>query len=320
MTIAVVVVTYNRKELLAECINALLGQTFEPNTVFIINNASTDGTETLFQEGGTFFHNEKIQLLTMPENLGGSGGFYEGMKRVAESYDDAFDWIWIMDDDTIPTSNALEELVKCAELISRAYGDDRISYLASSVYGINNEPMNVPSVCTDPTENGYSDWYTLLDECMVRIRTATFVSIMINMNAIKELGYPIKEYFLWGDDMEYTNRLSHFYGKAYLCGKSKVIHKRANTKAISLEFEDNPNRIKLFDRYYRNILTNYRMYFGKSQAFKTMVSFEIKGFKMLQNSGIKYRSKKFFIIQRGIFKYLRDYKTLKSIRDKNIKQ
>ena len=322
MSVAVVVVTYNRKELLKECIDALLAQTIKPDKVIVINNASTDGTELLFQNGGGFFQdvqNGIIQLITMPKNLGGAGGFYEGIKYVDESYANEFDWIWIMDDDTIPTTNALEELINSANLLTQKHGNNKISYLASSVYGVNNEPMNVPGLWTEPTKNGYSDWYMFLDESMVRIRTATFVSIMINASAVKKLGYPIKEFFLWADDTEYTNRLTQFYGEAFLCGKSKVVHKRVNAKAISIEFEENPNRIKMFNLYYRNILTNYRMYFGRSKSFKTMVSFEIKGFRMLMTPKIKYRAKKFLALQRGILKYFGDYKTLKNIRDKNIK-
>lgn len=54
--IVAAVVTYNRKELLVECINALLKQT-EPVDLMIIDNASTDGTK------------EKIQNLSVKKKL-----------------------------------------------------------------------------------------------------------------------------------------------------------------------------------------------------------------------------------------------------------
>ena len=40
---AAVVVTYNRRDLLEQCLQALLGQT-APCTVLLVDNASTDGT------------------------------------------------------------------------------------------------------------------------------------------------------------------------------------------------------------------------------------------------------------------------------------
>ena len=44
LRLAAVVVTYNRKQLLVECLRALLRQTVCIDRIFIINNASTDGT------------------------------------------------------------------------------------------------------------------------------------------------------------------------------------------------------------------------------------------------------------------------------------
>lgn len=44
MRIAAVVVTYNRKKLLIECLEALRKQTRFPDTIYIIDDASTNGT------------------------------------------------------------------------------------------------------------------------------------------------------------------------------------------------------------------------------------------------------------------------------------
>ena len=42
---AVVVVTYNRLELLKECLEQVENQTIPAKKVIVVNNASTDGTE-----------------------------------------------------------------------------------------------------------------------------------------------------------------------------------------------------------------------------------------------------------------------------------
>ncbi len=51
-TIAAVVVTYNRKELLIECLDALMNQTYPLDGIYIIDNASSDGTPELLLEKG----------------------------------------------------------------------------------------------------------------------------------------------------------------------------------------------------------------------------------------------------------------------------
>ena len=43
--IIAVVVTFNRKKLLAECLNALLAQSVNNLDILVIDNASTDGTK-----------------------------------------------------------------------------------------------------------------------------------------------------------------------------------------------------------------------------------------------------------------------------------
>ena len=52
--VAAVIVTFNRKKLLIECLHAILQQSVPVDKIFVINNASTDGTEKLFEAGGEF--------------------------------------------------------------------------------------------------------------------------------------------------------------------------------------------------------------------------------------------------------------------------
>lgn len=47
--ITVIIPTYNRKKKLLECISSILEQTYEHIEVLVVDDASTDGTEELFQ-------------------------------------------------------------------------------------------------------------------------------------------------------------------------------------------------------------------------------------------------------------------------------
>lgn len=48
--ISVIIPTYNRKEKLMGCIESVLGQSYKEIEVLVVDDASTDGTEELFQE------------------------------------------------------------------------------------------------------------------------------------------------------------------------------------------------------------------------------------------------------------------------------
>lgn len=99
--IAAVVVTFNRLELLKQCIDSLRNQTHKLDEIIIVNNSSTDGTiEWLNQQ-------KDLTIITQ-ENSGSAGGQHTGIKI---AYEKGFDWIWCFDDDCFVETNALEELV-----------------------------------------------------------------------------------------------------------------------------------------------------------------------------------------------------------------
>ena len=108
--IVAVVVTYNRKELLKECIEELTKN--KEIDVMIIDNASTDGTADMIKE----YTSNKLFYVNTGKNLGGAGGFNFGIKEALKQ--DNYDYIWIMDDDTIVHEDSLEKLVEKAELLN----------------------------------------------------------------------------------------------------------------------------------------------------------------------------------------------------------
>ena len=264
MKIAAIVVTYNRKELLAECMEAIIGQSYAVDEMILVDNASTDGTYEYIMERKLIRDN--VIYKRMETNLGGAGGFYTGIKC---AYERGADWIWIMDDDTIPTPSALEELISAINVIKEA----NVSYLASAVYGKSGEAMNVPDIDYSEEEGKYTDWYKYLNEGIVKISRATFVSLLICRNAIEKCGYPCKDYFIWGDDTEYTMRITKYYGKAYFIGKSVVVHKRNAAKPVFITDEENVDRMKMHYYFVRNSLINTNEYNGRRARNRAIVSY-----------------------------------------------
>lgn len=191
--VGIVVVTYNRLSLLKECIDALRHQTYKNFRIVIVNNGSTDGTCEWLS-----LQNDLIVI--SQENSGGAGGFYTGLKYVAEH---AYDYCWFMDDDVICNVDALQELLWAVPLLKQDFG-----FLCSSVIDRNGNPTNVPEVDLR-SQGAYSDWSRFLINGIVKVRSATFVSVFIPVQNIYKYGLPIKEFFIWGDDTEYTIRLSN---------------------------------------------------------------------------------------------------------------
>lgn len=235
--VGIVIVTYNRLTLLKEVIESLRCQTYKDSQIVVINNGSTDDTESWLKE--------QCDVKTITQaNLGGAGGFYTGMKYVAEQ---GYEYCWIMDDDVICSPTALEELLKAVKV------RENIGFVCSRVLGVDGQPMNTPIPAVKAMQEGkYSDVFELVNAyAMVRVSSATFVSVLFPVDIIYQVGLPYKDYFIWGDDSEYTERISSKFPSYVVCS-SEVVHKRTIQAPLSFYDEPDKKRLKNFFFAFRN--------------------------------------------------------------------
>ena len=201
-----VVVTRNRLELLKECIAAVRGQTVVSREIIVVNNESTDGTAAWLAE-------QPDLVVVTQGNLGSSGGQNTGIRL---AYEHGAEWIWCMDDDTIADADALGKMLACPKAAEATTG-----FLASTVRWTDGSMhrMNFP-----PRLPTYPKLFQDLKAGYLRLSSSSFVSLLIARRAVEEAGLPIREMFLWYDDMEFTMRISRkFEGYAVL--ESGVLHK-----------------------------------------------------------------------------------------------
>lgn len=283
--VGVVVVTYNRIVLLKDVIGSLRKQTYDNLQIVVVNNGSTDGTANWLAE-------QKDVIAITQENSGGAGGFYTGMKFVAEHAE--YDYCWVMDDDVVCQPDALHELLKAYQ------ARDNMGFVCSRVIGVNGCPMNTPFASVKPAANGYMDLYDYVAEwAMVRVDRSTFVSVLFGVERIKELGLPYREYFIWGDDTEYTLRIANLY-PSYIACRSIVIHKRAIQRELSLEQESDRQRLNNYYYKIRNGNYNLIKYGKKKRLIHNLLNDTLLSLKMLLS--FKYRH--FFIIWKAYFSLL----------------
>ena len=194
MEVTAVVVTYNRADLLEACLDAVAAQTRRPDRVIVVDNASTDRTPDVLAARAA-----DIEVLRLATNEGSSGGFREGV--LAGMRTDA-EWLWLMDDDTIPVPDALERL------LAHADGTDRLpapSLLASRVVWTNGlvHPMNPPVADL----RDHDRLVFALDAGLLPVRTSTFPSLLVRRDAVERHGPPRAGFFIWSDDQDFTGRI-----------------------------------------------------------------------------------------------------------------
>ena len=250
MRIAAVVVTYNRLNLLKECIDAIRNQTRKVDEIIVINNSSTDGTLAWLEE------QNDLTVITQ-ENLGGAGGFYTGIKT---AYEKGYDWIWCMDDDAEPQKDALENISLFSKNYSVNTVNQEIELRLSQVtpdrlhsYFLSGSISALACLEVDQNMNilhphrGYFNFGNVFSGIVkkfaesdikkefVEIDHASFVGIIVNSRAIHKAGYPNREFFIHYDDVEYCIRLRSV-GKILLIPSSVIVHKEAAKGGIKKRF------------------------------------------------------------------------------------
>lgn len=232
--VAVVVVTYNRKELLKEALNALVEQNYNNIKVIIADNASTDGTKEYIAD---VLKDKRFLYFNTGANLGGAGGFNFGMKKAVEL---GADYIWIMDDDCIVHKDSLESLLNFAKEQNDDFGylSSVVRWKDGSICKMNNQKINLKKRVEDFETNGQ------------RIMLASFVSLFMKRSVVETVGLPIKDFFIWGDDWEYTSRIAKHY-PCYLVTTSVVTHKSNNNLGVDIS-RDTSDRLDRYFYAYRN--------------------------------------------------------------------
>ena len=218
MKFGVVIVTYNRLDKLKIALNCYEKQKYLPIYMIVIDNASSDGTKEYLDNWGKNIGKIKKEVVHLKKNTGGSGGFYEGLKRSLKL---PIDYVWVSDDDAYPDDDSFsianDFLLKhdnnqisavCGAVINRGKIDNIHRRLL--VKGITNiYQIAIPNAY-------YKKEY-------FKFNLFTYVGTFISLKKLKEVGLPEKNYFIYCDDTEHSYRLS-LVGSIYCIPNMRIIH------------------------------------------------------------------------------------------------
>ena len=206
-TVAVVVVTYKRPELLDELLKALGAQTRPADAIFVIDNSSDPATAKVLES-----HRDLPLIIDhVGENIGGAGGFHRGLRA---AYKAGYDRIWLMDDDVRPAPWALRALLADGGKVLACVREDRHGKLVEKAaihFDLTNPLRLRPK--TAMIEDVFADRASMPPR--VRIENAAFEGFMVHRDVVSEIGYPDPSYFIFYDDCDYVIRAERAGSNAY---------------------------------------------------------------------------------------------------------
>ncbi|OUD08269.1 hypothetical protein BVC71_13935 [Marivivens niveibacter] len=195
-TITAVIVTHNRVDKLRHAVNAAMHESFDK--IIVVDNASNDGTANYLAQ----ISDDRLQVITLPTNTGGAGGFHHGVTATANA-----DWLVLFDDDAHPTPGSIDLFRALTENL-----ETNIGAIAARV----DLPDGTPCEMNKPLINPFwgmskRAWAALrhgrkgftVDNAQ-EIDAATFVGFFLNGQVARSMGPPEADLFLYSDDILYS--------------------------------------------------------------------------------------------------------------------
>lgn len=169
MKLYCVIPTLNNSAGLAALLKSLYGQTRRPDGVIVVDNASTDDT------GAVVRGFPGVEYIRLPENSGSAGGYYEGIKAAAAKAD----LLFLSDDDA-------------------TFKPDVLSKLESALRELS---------AFSPAGAVRCAWDTFRGEKPEMVVDAAWSGTLIKSEVVGKIGLPLRELFLYSEDVEYFSRM-----------------------------------------------------------------------------------------------------------------
>jgi GT2 family glycosyltransferase len=168
-SVAAIVCTYRRSEMLKQCIEGILAQTQSVAEIVVVDNGGDRDTTELLSEGLP-----RVTHLRMPENLGPAGGFARGMRH---AYEQGHEHLWLFNDDAVPRPEALG---LCFEARRLFHGTPGIA-----AHG---------AMPTKSLDYDYVEYFN-------------FNGALVERSVVSAVGYPREDFFMCYEEDDYCLRI-----------------------------------------------------------------------------------------------------------------
>lgn len=249
--IVAITVTYNRTDTLKKCLSALQKQTRHIDEIIIVDNNSRKEEQDILRQ----LEQEHVHLIFLKKNTGGAGGFESGMKEAVSRY--PADWYWIMDDDAYPRPDCLDNLLAAKE------GLKNVGFLAPLIYGIDFQEYQLyHHKCLKGLQLKNVPIASKVEQMkqIHSVEANAFVGPLISNEAVKKVGIADGSFFIYGDDTEYTYRITRQL-KGYVIKSAVIDHQDPplsnnylEPSAWWKEYYSNRNRYFMVRRFQHRII------------------------------------------------------------------
>lgn len=217
-SVASVTVNANGGHRVSQQQQALLAQTHPLDEIIVADNGSTDGSREMLQQ-----QRPAPTILPLGENLGIGAALSEGLKYALEK---GHDWIWLLDHDSQPASDALEMLLDAFRRLAPAHNIGILSCLpvhreTGTEY---NGLMWRGRLCPVPESIAHAGDY-FADSVISS-------GSLVRAEAVRIAGFPLGDFFIDYVDHEFNLRLRRCGYEIAVIRRSVLFHQIGQTRRV----------------------------------------------------------------------------------------
>lgn len=269
--VGIVVCNYNKADYVVNCVKSIFQSDFQNFDVYVVDNASTDNSVQALED--TF--GDRIELLRNSCNLGGSGGFNTGLRKVLEK---EYKYIMCVDNDILMDNNTIGELYDFLEKHSD------VGMVGSKIC-VMDEPDRIQTYGAVINFDTY-DITDLHRGCMddnnlPEIQYCDYVpacSLMARTEAVRKAGIMPEDNFIYWDDMEwgYSFKLAGYQVAAIR--ESRVLHKggKAVNPTTFQKYYMFRNRLNFFMKYVKEEMVEHFVHTMLSELYRSICGCYLK--------------------------------------------
>ncbi len=302
MKIGIVTVTYgNRIEHLSKVLKSIDSEYI--TQICVVINGST---KSLFEKLSEI---KKVKFIFNEKNLGSAKGFKQGIKYL-KSFSDV-DFLWLLDDDNLPKPHGIENLIKYYEKYNfKNKNDALLSYRPDRSVFLEALNTNNGSIMLKGKNSalGFSLFRKNKQFSNYKkegLKVAPYGGLFFHKKLIETIGYPDESYFVYGDDYDFTIRVSKNGGVIKLVKDSliedleKSFHLKEKRKRSILNTRyHNTNNL---DRIFYSVRNGIRFEIEHMVDNKMIYYFNLFVYSSIIGVLLVFNLQKFVIFYKGVF-------------------
>jgi len=262
---AIIIVNWNGKQYLKNCLNAVFKQTYKNFDIYFVDNGSKDDSVNFVKK-----NYKKIKIIQLDKNYGFAKGNNEGIKEAFK--DEKVEYIVCLNNDTIVGKNWLKELIKTAEKDVKIGAVQSMVFLEDGKTIHSTGSLIKEDFSSESRDFGKTRKYNLREDI---IESGIGCSLLLKKEALEKSGLYEEFYGSYKEDDEICFKIKKKGYKIFYSPKSKLIHLHSKTLG-----KQSPKKFYLNER---NRIFNLITYGSLRQIFLSW-AYTLKRLKNQKNS------------------------------------